>query len=435
MRGLLLATMAILSAGSLAEPPSIYARSGIVGLGGTASQQNSSTGAPVTTSIAGTYSSVYSRSSWGNIKTICDAVSPNRPQDVGKVVFANGNADYWDLLTVSNPAMEGQQGWITYKIRVTGNLVAEGGVDVQGGYIGPNSNTARMTIGTGEVAPQAFHYDYSRYGDGTTGGTDFLNQTITIREGITFGQPMHLRIYLTCSTRVWANFPGSARCEASNLQFEGIASVTDLNNNPVAYTATSASGQQWGVSSPTFNLLLNKATVAGQNYVQGNLALAEVPGANVVFTTYDDSSLVTTPATVTVPAGQLNKLFAIQVAAVNSPINATIYAKRGVVTQSTPLTLTPLIPTALAFEPSTVTGGNEVQCRVVINGVAGPSGRVIAVFDDSPFTTLPSTVTVPPGGTQVIFPIATTTVTSQKVVTVTARVSAGEKTATFRINP
>lgn len=169
--------------------------------------------------------------------------------------------------------------------------------------------------------------------------------------------------------------------------------------------------------------------------MQGNLALAEVPGANVVFTTYDDSSLVTTPATVTVPAGQLNKLFAIQVAAVNSPINATIYAKRGVVTQSTPLTLTPLIPTALAFEPSTVTGGNEVQCRVVINGVAGPSGRVIAVFDDSPFTTMPSTVIVPPGGTQVIFPITTTTVTSQKIVRLTARVSAGEKTGTFHINP
>jgi len=346
-----------------------------------------------------------------------------------------GTADYWDLLTISNPALNGQQGWISYKIRVTGNLIAEGGTDIQAGFVGPNSNTARMIIGTGEVASQAFHYDFSRHGDGTTSGADFLNQTIIVREGITFGQPMHLRIYLTCLTRAWSDYPGYVRAEAANLQFEGIASVTDGSNNPVSYTASSLSGQPWGTPSPTFDLLLNKATVAGQNYVQGNIALSEPAASSVTFTTYDDSSLVTTPATVTVAGGQSNKLFAIQVTAVNAPINTTIYAKRGVVTRSSPLTLTPLVPTALAFTPSTVTGGTEVMGRVVINGVAGPGGRTIAVFDNSPFTTMPSTVTVPPGANQVSFPITTTAVTSPKVVTVTARVSAGEKTGTFRINP
>lgn len=183
-----------------------------------------------------------------------------------------------------------------------------------------------------------------------------------------------------------------------------------------------------------FALTLNKSSVAGQNFVQGTISQSPV-ATNTTYTTYDNSSLVTTPASVTVLANNPSAIFAIQVTAVNSPINATIYARRGALTMSKPLALIPLIPTAIAFTPNPATGGNEVSCRIVVNGVAGPSGRVIAVFDSSPYTTMPSTVTVPPGGTQVIFPITTTSVPSPQAIVVTARVSAGEKTAVLRLNP
>lgn len=186
---------------------------------------------------------------------------------------------------------------------------------------------------------------------------------------------------------------------------------------------------------PNFTFSMNKTTVAGQNSVQGTITLSGVSATNLVYTTYDNSSLVTTPATVTVNAGTTVKNFQITVTAVNSSINTIVYCKRGNITQSLPLTLAPLIPTALSFTPSTVTGGQTTSCRVVVNGVAGPGGRTIAIIDNSPNATTPSTVVVPPGATQVIFNIPTTAVTSQKVVTVTARVSAGEKTGTFRINP
>jgi hypothetical protein len=182
-----------------------------------------------------------------------------------------------------------------------------------------------------------------------------------------------------------------------------------------------------------FTFSLNKTSVAGQNYVQGSIVQGTMP-TNTTYTTYDNSSLVTTPASVTVLANQTTALFPIQVVAVNSQINTTIYARRGVITVSRPLTLTPLIPTALAFTPSPVTGGQSVSCRVVINGVAGPGGRTIAVFDNSANTTMPSTVTVPPGGTQVTFTINTATTPFALTSIVTARVSAGEKTAILRIS-
>jgi len=184
----------------------------------------------------------------------------------------------------------------------------------------------------------------------------------------------------------------------------------------------------------SFAFALNKSVVAGDNSVQGTITASPTPAART-YTTYDNSSLVTTPSTVTLPANAGLKHFQITTRAVNSPINTTVYARRGSLTRSQPLTLAPLVPTALAFTPSLVKGGGTVSCRVVINGVAGPGGRTIAVFDNSANTTMPSTVIVPPGATQVIFNINTSPVASQKVVTVTARVSAGEKTGTFRINP
>ncbi len=185
----------------------------------------------------------------------------------------------------------------------------------------------------------------------------------------------------------------------------------------------------------TFTLGLNKASVAGQNSVLGTITMSEARVVNTDFTTYDNTSLVTTPPSVTVLAGQLTRTFLITTMAVTSTVVTTIYAKRGTLTRYQTLTLAPLIPTAVVCTPSPVTGGQPTYCRVVINGPAGPGGRLIAIFDNSAYSTTPSTVTVAPGGTQVIFPITTIPVTSTKTVTVTARVSAGEKTGTFLINP
>lgn len=191
----------------------------------------------------------------------------------------------------------------------------------------------------------------------------------------------------------------------------------------------------WKGTIENFAFVLNKVQVAGQNSVQGTIAIPDPSVTNMAFTTYDNSSLVNTPPTVTVLAGQLFRNFQITTTAITSTIQTTVYAKRGALIRSAPLTLIPLVPTALAFTPNMATNGNPVSCRVVINGVAGPGGRVIATFDNSPYATTPSTVTVPPGGTDVTFQISTVPVTNTKFVTVTARVSAGEKTGTFRIDP
>lgn len=418
-----------------AQAPKIYSRSLLLGIDYGPSDEKTSSGGGVSTTVAGAYSTANGSSSWGSLSGSARVDSPNEGHYYGEQPIAWDTTEYWDILTFTNPALTGQRARVTYKVRVNGSVTAEGGVKPEWGYTGSNSASAKARLTYGELAPQTNQFTFSQYGDGTTSGANFMNQTLEITEEFVYGQPFHMRLYLNLEARTWGDLPGFAYADVDSAQFLGITSVKSMEGVPLDYTVTSLSGASWGVSSPAFEFTLNKTTVAGQNYVQGNITLAEPAAAAIAFTTYDNSSLVSTPASVTVSQGQTTKLFPIQVTAVNSPINTIVYAKRGVVTRSCPLTLTPLVPTALAFTPSTVTGGSTVECRIVINGVAGPSGRTIAVFDNSPFTTMPSTVTVPAGATQVTFPITTTAVTAQKVVTVTARVSAGEKTGTFRINP
>lgn len=184
-----------------------------------------------------------------------------------------------------------------------------------------------------------------------------------------------------------------------------------------------------------FTFALNKATVAGQNSVLGTVTLEGASTVATPVTITTSSSLVTAPPKVFVPAGQLVRNFMITVAPVTSPAMTVITAKAGAVVRAQGLLLTPLVPTAMAFTPSSVLGGNDVSCRLVINGVAGPGGRTISLFDTSAYAITPSSVTVPPGATQAIFGILTKPVPSPQAVSVTARVTAGEKTGTFRIYP
>lgn len=415
-------------------PPYVAARTSLYGVGGVSNQLKESTGDPVSSLLTSFCSSSQSSSSWGALSAVSEATSPNSTA-YSTTMQVTSIAQYWDQLTFTNAALTGQRCTVTYRVRVDGSAVSEGGVNVNLGRTGDQSNRVRISLSYGESAQQSYPFVYEKYGDGTESGANFVGQTLSITEEFVFGQPMNLRLYVLAMAIGWADMAGYVRAELGNVQFVGIESVKDLSGVPVAYNVSSLSGKPWGTNVPAFTFSLNKQSVAGQNYVQGTIGLVETSAQNQTFTTSDNSSLVTTPAEVTVPAGQSSKAFSIQVMAVNSPINTMVYARRGVVTRSCPLTLAPLVPAALAFTPSTVTGGTDVSCRVVINGVAGPGGRTVAVFDNSPNTTMPSTVVVPAGASQVIFTINTTPVTSQKTVLVTARVSAGEKTGTFRINP
>lgn len=184
-----------------------------------------------------------------------------------------------------------------------------------------------------------------------------------------------------------------------------------------------------------FGFYLNKDTVAGQNSVLASVFTNLPVMAATTFTTFDNTSLVVTPAAALVASGASFKNFQLTTTAINSTINVTISAKLGSKTLVRPLTLAPLIPTSISFNPNPVKGGNTTQARVVINGVAGPGGRTISIVENSAFVTSPTSVTVPPGGTDVFFAVTTSAVSSNQSVPFKAIVSAGQCTGSLRLTP
>lgn len=184
------------------------------------------------------------------------------------------------------------------------------------------------------------------------------------------------------------------------------------------------------------NVSADRNPIAGQNQTLGRLTLSgAAPSGGAVVAISDDSSLITTPASATVPAGSSVGTFVIQVSPVTSQQIRAITATYLGVTRSVNLTMNPLVPTAISFTPNPLVGGGTTSCKVVINGVAGAGGRTIAIVDNSAYCTPPSTVTVPPGAGSITFNVPTTRPPTQQVVTVIARVTAGEVSATLRINP
>lgn len=182
-------------------------------------------------------------------------------------------------------------------------------------------------------------------------------------------------------------------------------------------------------------LILAKKEIAGQNAMLGTMKLTNPIATNAVVGVTDDSPLVTTPSSVTIPAGQSAKTFGIQVKPVNSTVVTSITATYNGYAQSETLTLLPLVPTAVVLTPNTVVGGNAVLAKVVMNGVAGAGGRTFAVRSSSPSAQPPLTITVPAGQSSYEFAIPTSPVTQSVVTTIRVAATAGEKTATLRINP
>jgi hypothetical protein len=87
----------------------------------------------------------------------------------------------------------------------------------------------------------------------------------------------------------------------------------------------------------------------------------------------------------------------------------------------TPLSPTPdVVPVALSFAPRGVVGGTAVTATLALNLPAPASGLAVALASDSALATVPGGVTVPPGATQVSFPVTTRVPSNDGTAVITA---------------
>jgi hypothetical protein len=187
--------------------------------------------------------------------------------------------------------------------------------------------------------------------------------------------------------------------------------------------------------------------VYGGNDGSGVVTLATghvAPSGGAVVTLLNDNpSLVSMPASVTIPAGWTNASFPVQTVTtgVTTPVN--ISASYGGATKTATLTVSapsqniPISSVTLA--PDTVVGGSNIGVRVTVNLSAGAptEGATIMLASSNPsVVNVPRTIrTNFSGQTSVFADVSATTVSAPTQVTITATYGSSSQSAILTVTP
>ncbi len=123
---------------------------------------------------------------------------------------------------------------------------------------------------------------------------------------------------------------------------------------------------------------------------------------------------VTIPNTINVPAGATQVEFPVTTSQVSSQLYVDVMASLGGVGQLGKVSITPSLQVTmnpLDFTPYQVVGGSPASAKVTLNAPAPAEGLVLTLISRHPsYASVPSSVTIPAGGTSATFPITTFTV-------------------------
>lgn len=174
-----------------------------------------------------------------------------------------------------------------------------------------------------------------------------------------------------------------------------------------------------GISSLTYPPIVACGSLPVTATIKTNAAAASV---QTVYLYSSNTSLVTVPATATIPANSTTGTFTTSFGAgVNVATDVTITAKLNGVAFAKVLTLA--LPTISDFtlSPTSISANNSVTGTITLNGKPGSSGRVVSVSSDNPvaFPSAP-TYTVPSGSRTRNITINTGDTTTTKTAHITA---------------
>jgi uncharacterized protein (TIGR03790 family) len=221
---------------------------------------------------------------------------------------------------------------------------------------------------------------------------------------------------------------------------------TLTTNPPSANTAVTIQASLSGTVTSTSitvtqvlaSLGLTPVSPVGGSTAHGTVVLtapAYSGGINVVFTS-SNPSVAGVPSSITIPAGTTKGTINVTTVPVSSPTPVTITASSGVSTKSATLTVTPPSLSVLSLAPSTVVGGNSSTGTVKLNGVAPSGGISVSLASNNPsVATVPTTVTVPAGASNMTFSIQTVPVSTTTQVPITATLGQITKTSSLTVTP
>lgn len=119
-------------------------------------------------------------------------------------------------------------------------------------------------------------------------------------------------------------------------------------------------------------------------------------------------SILSVPATVTVPAGATSTNFTITAVQTGNSYTSGVYATDGNSSQSTSLTIVGYRVVSLTLSPSTILGGTSSTATVTLSNPAPTGGMVVNMTNQYPtYVSCPATVTVAAGATSATFTVST----------------------------
>ena len=190
------------------------------------------------------------------------------------------------------------------------------------------------------------------------------------------------------------------------------------------------------------NAVVSPGTVVGGAPAQGTVTLvAATDTATVVTLSSTDTTVLTVPASVTVPAGATSAVFTVTTFVFHGPGEfACVNATAGGVTSTPCVNSDPSptgpVATAVSFSPASVGGGSPATGTVTLSATAdGNTSLVTLVSGDPAVLGVPDEVVATAGSRTTAFPVTTGTVTATRSVTVTATVDGGSASGTLTITP
>ena len=166
---------------------------------------------------------------------------------------------------------------------------------------------------------------------------------------------------------------------------------------------------------------------------------AQGSGAVVAFTS-SNPAVLSVPANLTIPTGAQTGTAIGTTSVVTADTPVTITASYNNSSKAATVTVSPVPPPAalqsIGFFPNQVTGGTAALAILSVTSPAGPGGFTATLSANVPgIVTLPASVTVPQGQTNVSFSVPTAVVTTQTGLTVFAMAGGLQQLAPLFVNP
>jgi hypothetical protein len=156
-------------------------------------------------------------------------------------------------------------------------------------------------------------------------------------------------------------------------------------------------------------------------------------GASVALS--DNNTVLTTPTSVSVPAGATTATFSATTAAISSSQSATVTATYNGSSANTTVNLVAasVLVSSLACTPNSLGPNASSTCTVTLTKAAPTGGASVAVADNRSSLTTPASVSVAAGTTSASFSATTGNLTSDQTATITATYSGSSANASISL--